>query len=236
MSGNNEMDDELFLDDSDDDSVDEDESVELESDEDEAPSSVKTAAPTATTEKPADPPKRKRGRPKGVKAGPRPTLWACAALVNGKVVIDAFSAPPGASDEKKQNFSEEEAMAEFRTKYKLGATIEVVCYKRALYEKKGGYVAQNPRKKEIIPALLTEYEVGSRRSAAAIFHGWRGFVHEIRVSNPEEFKTKYGVSAEDCCSFWPLEEITVEGKKKSRPAPSLVLLSALEPTAQVSAN
>ncbi len=174
-------------------------------------------------------PKRSAGRPKGSKTGPRPTLWVCAGIVDGKIAIDAFSAPLNSSDEKKLSFSQEEAEVMFRAKYKLATDDEVVTYKRSFHEKKGGYTCKNTRKLEIIPASTTDYEVGNRRAIEAIFNGWKGTVHEIQVSiSLDLFKAKYGVPAEDCCFFWPMESISSPGKKKTPPAPSLILTKALE--------
>src|SRR5579863_1548649 len=85
--------------------------MDFEDEEITSESDTKEAAPAPT------PGPRKRGRKKGVKVGPRPTVWACAAIVDGKCIQEDFLAPEGASFDKLEGCSSEDAQLALADEY-----------------------------------------------------------------------------------------------------------------------
>ncbi len=171
--------------------------------------------------------KRPRGRPPGSKIAPRPAAWVCAGLVDGRVIQEKFVAPEESTDEEKKNYSAEKAMTAFSVKYK---TVSDILIDGPFHEKRSVTSSQSSKKKEVISVLPTEYEMGEREDAGAIFNNWEGLVYKLRAINSTEFQEKYGVSDKDCCVFFPLEDCNKKttNKKRANPGLNIVLYSSLE--------
>lgn len=168
------------------------------------------------TEMPAEPVaenvtpvKRPRGRPKGVKVGPRPVVWDCAAIVDDTLVHVRLSAPDGSTEEQRGSFSADQAKALFNDTY--GIMPESV--HGPYYDQKGGQINAAPRKRETVSIPLPTLTMQREN---AIFRGWRGVALGIE-------------GREDVVYFMFGEEINPSADKKRVPPPARpVLRTALQ--------
>lgn len=177
------------------DEVDVDE--EIENNEDTVEPTTEAAAPV----------KRPRGRPKGVKVGPRPVAWACAAIVNDEQVHVRLSAPEGSTEEQIANFSADDAREAFENQY--GVEPSVI---GPFYDVKGGQNKEAPRKRETVSISMPEL---TTTRSAAIYKGWRGMAYDIKDRN-------------DAVYFMFGQEVSPDpNKKKATPQAKSVLRSAV---------
>lgn len=153
---------------------------------------------------------RKRGRKKGVKVGPRPTVWTCGAIVNDECVMEDFRAPEGASFDELENFSSEDARNAFADEYDVD--IEDVLVKGPYHAKKGGqYVSA--KKRETISISLPKL---TNKRESAVYKGWKGMAYAIE-------------GRDDVAYFMFGDEVNPSpDKKKNTPTAKIVFKTALE--------
>jgi hypothetical protein len=184
---------------------DERDEMDFEDEEDTSESETKESAAEPT------PGPRKRGRKKGVKVGPRPTVWTCGALVDGECVMEDYRAPEGSSFDELENFSSDDARKAFADDYNV--EIEDVGVKGPYHAKKGGQGNAAARKRETVsislPKLTTKRE-------SAIYKGWTGMAYAIE-------------GRDDVVYFMFGEEVNPSpDKKKNTPTAKTVFKTALE--------
>lgn len=156
--------------------------------------------------------KRPRGRPKGVKVGPRPVTWACAAVVNDVLVHIRMAASATANEQERGAFSAEAAKAQFIETY--GVEPEVL---GPFYDQKGGQIntSDAAKKRETVSMSVEDIKLTQVRENA-IFRGWEGVAYGIE-------------GREDVVYFMPGREIIPSpDKKKAPPAAKPILRSALQ--------
>jgi len=163
----------------------------------------------------AETPKRKRGRQKGVKIGPRMRTWVLAAIVDGKLIQENIKAKDDASDFEKKNFSKKSAMEAFQIKF--GVKPESV--KGPFHDHKGGSREDNETVVEIDVASLKL----SKESFPATFGPWKGTAYTLE-------------DRDDVVYFLPSEEIIPSGKKNISFRPITPLKSAVKPIEQNKEN
>lgn len=154
------------------------------------------------------PVKRPRGRPKGVKVGPRPVAWVCAAIVDDTLVHERLSAPDGSSDEEIANFSADEA----REIFEVTHGVECTSVLGPFYDQKGGQNKEPSHRRETVSIPLPEL---TTKREAAIYKGWRGMAYDIK-------------GRDDAVYFMFGQEIDPDpNKKKATPQAKSVYRSAV---------
>ncbi|HVI43188.1 MAG TPA: hypothetical protein VM577_21480 [Anaerovoracaceae bacterium] len=182
---------------------------EMDSDETETTDEVTAEAAPTTTE--AAPVKRSRGRPKGVKVGPRERVWDCAAIVDGELIHDRLVAAEGSTPEERGSFTAEQARTQFEEEY----GVEPTSIHGPYYDQKGAQVATKAVKRETVSIPLNNLKLTSQRENA-IFKGWRGVAYGIE-------------GREDAVFFMYHEELQPNpDKKRAIPQARPVLRSALD--------
>jgi hypothetical protein len=157
----------------------------------------------------AAPAPRKRGRPLGVKVGPRAVVWLCAGVVDGDLCHERFSAPDGSDFDKLNTFSSEDAKAAFMEMY--GEEPESIL--GPFYDKKGIKTATSVKKRETV--ALTAPKLTTKRENA-IYRGWKGIAYAIE-------------GRDDVVYFmYDREVIQNADKKKTAPAAKVIFRAALE--------
>jgi hypothetical protein len=154
---------------------------------------------------------RKRGRKKGVKVGPRPTTWACAAIVDDKCIQEEFQAPEGSSFEELESFSADDAREAFADLYNVD--FEDISVKGPYHNKKGGQYFNSSKKRETVSIALPNLTM-QRKSAT--YKGWKGMAYTIE-------------GRDDVVYFMFGEEINPNlDKKKALPTAKTVFKTAIE--------
>lgn len=183
---------------------------EMDTDETETTTDEVTEAAPATVE--AAPVKRSRGRPKGVKVGPRERVWDCAAIVDGELIHERLVATEGSTPEERGSFTADQARTQFEDEY----GVEPTSIHGPYYDQKGAQIAASPKKRETVSIPLNNLKLTSQRENA-IFKGWRGLAYGIE-------------GRDDAVFFMAAEEIqpNPDKPKKATPSARPVLRSALE--------
>lgn len=150
---------------------------------------------------------RKRGRQKGVKIGPRATIWVCAAVIKDELIQECYSSVDNSSEEE-GIFSEDDARDAFEDKH--GCDPDSVC--GPFHDKKGGMSA--PSKKRETVSIIAPKLTSNREEAT--YRGWKGVAYEIE-------------NRKDAVFFMFNEEINPNSeKKKPIPPAKAILRTALE--------
>lgn len=154
-------------------------------------------------------PKRKRGRQKGVKIGPRMRTWVLAAIINGKLVQENVKAREDASDHEKKNFSKNSAIEVFENKF--GQKPDSI--KGPFHDHKGG--TQETADNSVVEIDTANLKL-SKQSFEATFGPWKGVAYTLE-------------DRDDVVYFLPSEEIIPSGKKNVSFRPITPLKSAVKP-------
>ena len=147
-----------------------------------------------------------RGRQKGTKIGPRPTVWICAGIVDGELIHESFSSNEEEGDGVAK-FSEQDAKNAFEDAH----GIEPENILGPFMERRGGQTA--PVKKRETVNIVAPKLTSNRKTA--IFRGWKGIA--------------YGIEDRDDVSFFIYSEpLNNKDIKKTIPSAKAIFNKALE--------
>ncbi len=155
-------------------------------------------------------PRRKRGRPKGVKAGPRQIVYLCIGVIDGELVTQRISPPEDAPEETKLNFSAEEAKKLFAEEQGE----EPGAVEGPFYDVKGKVGGVKPSKRMTVSMDIDDIRLSTVRHKG-ILNGWYGIAHELE-NNP------------DAVLFMFSRQVDASEKKKAPPPAKVFKRSAVE--------
>lgn len=192
--------------------VEENEDMDMDFEEEDEDDSSESDTKAAAVE-PAGP--RKRGRKKGVKVGPRPTVWSCSSIVDGECVLEDFQAPEGSSFDELEKFSADDARKTFADTYDVD--VDSVLVKGPYHAKKSGQYAASVKKRETVSITLPNLTM---KRESAVYKGWKGMAYAIE-------------GRDDVVYFMFGEEANPSpDKKKNPPTAKTVFRTAVEFTEQ----
>jgi len=120
--------------------------------------------------------KRGRGRPAGYSPGKRSTVWGCAAIKEGKIILERITPPDNTPADLRASFTIADAEKIFMDQH--GVKPEII---GPFHDKKGGQKAESSKKKTI-SVNLAELSISDEKYQA-IYQNWKGVAHLTKEDN-----------------------------------------------------